>query len=76
MEVKPFIQTFGENNVFNADESGFQLEIHSGRTLALQSTKTIETVVQSISATTHSYTILPLISASGQLLSPLFIVLK
>jgi len=33
-------------------------------------------MTQSISATTHSYTIQPTISADGRLLSPLFIVLK
>jgi len=33
-------------------------------------------MVQSVSATTHNYTIQPLISATGQLLSPLFLVLK
>ncbi len=36
----------------------------------------VEGIVQSISATTHSYTIQPLISKSGKLLPPLFIVLQ
>ncbi len=36
----------------------------------------VEEIVQSISATTHSYTIQPLISKSGKLLPPLFIVLQ
>ncbi|KYN28720.1 hypothetical protein ALC57_01682 [Trachymyrmex cornetzi] len=38
--------------------------------------KCLECVVQSISLTTHSYTIQPIISCNGNLLSPLFIVLK
>jgi len=38
--------------------------------------KTVETVVQSQSAIMHSYTIMPIISASGQLLSSLYLVLK
>jgi len=38
--------------------------------------QTVERVVQSVSSTTHSYTIQPIISCSGNLLSPLFIVLK
>jgi len=38
--------------------------------------KTVEAIVQSVSSTTHSYTIMPIISASGRLLSPLYIVLK
>ncbi|XP_076545224.1 LOW QUALITY PROTEIN: uncharacterized protein LOC143305442 [Osmia lignaria lignaria] len=67
---------YNPNNVYNADESGFNLEIHSGRTLSYRAVKTIEASVQSVSSTTHSYTILPTISASSQLLSPLFMVLK
>ncbi|XP_071577242.1 uncharacterized protein [Temnothorax nylanderi] len=53
-----------------------QLELHSGRTLSHKGVKKVESVVQSISATTHSYTIQPTISADGRLLSPLFITLK
>ena len=52
------------------------MEIHSGRTLTTQGIKTVETVVQSQSAITHSYTIMPTISASGQLQSPLYLILK
>jgi len=74
--VKSFIDLFEIQNIYNADESGFNLEIHSGRTLTTQGVKTVETVVQSQSAITHSYTIMPTISASGQLLSPIYLVLK
>ena len=74
--VKPRIRDIGTNNTFNADESGFNLELHSGRTLAEQRTKSVTAVVQSISATTHSYTIFPTTSAFGKLLPPLFIVLQ
>lgn len=52
------------------------MEFHSGRTLAQKGSKKVESIVQNISATTHSYTIQPTISADGRLLSPLFIVLK
>lgn len=74
--VKSYIDLFGIENIYNADESGFNLEIHSGRTLTTQGVKTVETIVQSQSAITHSYTIMPIISASGQLQSPLYLVLK
>lgn len=74
--VKPLIEQFGSENIYNSDQSGFQLEIHSGRSLSHQGVKTVERVVQSVSSTTHSYTIQPIISCSGNLLSPLFIVLK
>ncbi|XP_011858199.1 PREDICTED: uncharacterized protein LOC105555765, partial [Vollenhovia emeryi] len=70
------IDQYGTQNIYNSDQSGFQLEFHSGRTLAHKGVKKVESVVQSISATTHSYTIQPTISADGRLLSPLFITLK
>ncbi|KYN12159.1 hypothetical protein ALC57_15678 [Trachymyrmex cornetzi] len=74
--VKRFIEQFGSENVFNSDQSGFQLEIHSGRSLFNVGVKKVERVVQFISSTTHSYTIQPIISCNGNLLPPLFIVLK
>lgn len=70
------IPNCGVENIYNADECGFNLEIHSGRTLAVKGVKLVEANVQSINATTHSYTILPAVSATGKLLSPLLIVLK
>ena len=75
-EVKPEIEKYGIQNVYNSDQSGFQLEIHSGRTLAVEGEKQVQCLVQSVSSTTHRYTIQPIISADGRLLSPLFIVLK
>jgi len=63
--VKSYINLFELENIYNADESGFNLELHSGRTLTTQGVKTVESVVQSQSATTHSYIIMPIISASN-----------
>ncbi|XP_070529783.1 uncharacterized protein [Cardiocondyla obscurior] len=74
--VKSSIPVIGVEEIYNADESGFNLEIHSGRTLAKIEMKTVAATVQSVSAKTHSYTIMPIISASGNLLSPLYLVLK
>lgn len=75
-DVKQEIGKIGIENVYNSDQSGIQLEMHSGRTLAIEGEKQVECLVQSVSSTTHSYTIQPLISAEGKLLSPLFLVLK
>ena len=75
-EVKPYITQYGRKNFHNSDQSGFQLEMHSGRTSAIEGTRQVECVVQSIYSTTHSYTIQPTISADGKLLSPLYLVLK
>jgi len=52
------------------------LEIHSGRSLSHQGIKKVQRVMQSLASTTHLYTIQPIISCDGNLLSPLFIVLK
>lgn len=75
-EVKQLINEIGVENTYNSDQSGFQLEMHSGRTLAIEGEKQVQCLVQSISSTTHSYTVQPTISADGELLSPLFLVLK
>jgi len=75
-EVKQHAAEIGMENVYNSDQSGFQLEMHSGRTLAAEGEKKIQCVAQSISSTTHSYTLQPLISGDGKLISPLFLVLK
>lgn len=75
-EIKNLIKEKGIANVFNSDQSGFELEIHSGRTLAVEGEKQVQCLVQSVSSTTHSYTIQPLISGDGQLMSPLFMILK
>ena len=74
--VKNLIKVHGAQNVYNSDQSGFYLEIHSGRTLCYKGIKNIENIVQSVSSTTHSYTIQPTILAEGQLMSLLFIVLE
>lgn len=75
-DTRAVIEVVGTRNVYNMDQSGFNLEMTSGRSLAKKGTKDVVTVVQSVSNTTHSYTIMPTISADGHLHSPLFIVLK
>jgi hypothetical protein len=72
---KIFMQNYPDENIYNTDQSDFNREIHSGRTLEFRESTQVERVAQSISATTHSYTIQPTISKDGKLLSLLFIVL-
>lgn len=74
--VRQLIPRYELDNIFNADQSGFALELHSSRTLMDKGAKTIAARVQSLSSTTHSYTIQPFVSASGRLMSPLLVVLK
>jgi len=65
----------GEDNVYNSDQSGFNLETHASRMLALKGSLKVECLAQSLNSLTHSYTIQPLVSTNGDLKSPLLIVL-
>ncbi|XP_015119541.1 uncharacterized protein LOC107042852 [Diachasma alloeum] len=67
-KVQSYFPTYGPENIYNSDQSCFQLEIHSGRTLTEEDNKQVARTIQSIPSTTHSYTIQPTIS--------LFLVLK
>ena len=62
--------------IYNSDQSGFRPELLSGRALATKGEKKIERAVQSVPSTTHSYTVQPIVSAGGKILSPLLLVLK
>ena len=75
-EVKPYITQYGTENIYNLDQNGFQLDMHSGRTLSIEGTRQVECVVQFISSTTHSYTVQSTISADGKFQFPLYLVLK
>ena len=70
------VAKYGPENLYNFNQSGFELEIHSGRTVAIEDTKEVEIVEQSVPSTTHSYTIQPTISADGKFLSSIFMVLQ
>lgn len=74
-QVKALMAAHPNRPMFNADQSGFEKELHSGRTLETRGAKEVKAIAQSIDATTHSYTILPTISDDGRLMSPLFVVL-
>lgn len=74
--IQSKIHIYGIENVYNTDQSGFNKEIHSGRTLAIRGEKQVTATVQQISATKHSYTIQPMVSASGKLASPMLVVLQ
>lgn len=73
-QVKLEIGLLGTANVHNSDQSGFNLETHTGRTLASKGSLKVECLAQSLNSLTHSYTIQPLISVDGILKSPLLIV--
>ncbi len=77
--VESALITFSDyslNQILNTDQSGFNYEMYSGRTLAPKGQKEVLSTVKSLHATTHSFTIQPTISLDGQLLSPLFLCLQ
>lgn len=73
---RQYFDQYLPNEIFNSDQSGFNYELHSGRTLAFKGTKEVAAVVQSKSSMTHSYSIQITSSADGSLISPLYIVLQ
>lgn len=64
------------SNIFNTDQSGFKRELHSRSTLTFIGTKKVERLAQQVDATTHSYSIQPLLSADGILHAPLPVILQ
>lgn len=77
--VENFERHFQEktsNSIFNSDQSGFNLEETSGRTLEIKGTQKVSASHRSTYSKTDSYTIMPTISADGHLLSPLFIIFQ
>jgi len=75
-DVREAMLTVGTKHTYNCDQSGFNKELHSGRTLQVQGVKSVDRVVQSVHSTTHSYTIQPTMNADGEFLSPLLLVLQ
>ena len=70
------VREIGLSNCYNADQSGFQLEMHGGRSLEFQGVKKVEVLAQSKNALSHSYTVFPMMSAAGKLVGPLYLVLQ
>jgi hypothetical protein len=63
-------------NVFNTDQSRFEKELRSYRTLRLKGTDKIRAAVGSVNATSHSYMIMPVISMDGEILRPMYLLLS
>lgn len=62
--------------MFNTDQSGFNIENLSGRTLEISGEKKVFSSANQSHSLTHSYTIQPMISMTGKLSEKLFIVLQ
>ena len=75
-KVKREMSHYTPEEIFNTDQAGIELETHSTRTLSHKGEDVTIARVRSKNATTHSYTIQPIITLAGQLLGPVFICLK
>lgn len=62
--------------VFNSDQTGFNIELYSERTLEIKGTQVVEAEVVAKNSLTHSYTVMPLISGDGHLIKPILIIHK
>lgn len=73
--VRKHFETHDPIQIYNSDQSGFNLEMLSHRTLEVKGATQVPLRCGSRNSLTHSYTIQPLLNASGQLIGPLFVVL-
>ena len=74
-KVKLDMGRVGPANTYNSDQSGIKQEEHTGRTLHTSGVKKVEAVVQRMNATTHSFTVQPILNAQGEFLKPMPLVL-
>lgn len=75
-DFKQDAQPYLPSQIFNTDQSGFNDELLSKRTLETKGTKVIYSTIRSTNSATHSYTVQFLITAAGELKAPLFIILR
>lgn len=67
---------YNEAQILNTDQMGIEKEQYSTRTLSFQGERKTFGVVKSKHATTHSYTIQPIISLDGHLVGPIYLCLQ
>ncbi|CAM4774878.1 unnamed protein product [Rotaria magnacalcarata] len=75
-EATKHIPKYKLDCVLNSDQSSFNYEIVSNCTLSYAGEKATYLSVKCLNAISHSYTVMPIISAAGQLFSPVFICLQ
>ena len=63
-------------SIWNTDQSGFEYEMTSARTISIKGEKETLALVQNKNATTHSYSIQAFINSNGYCAKKLFIVLQ
>lgn len=67
---------FHEGLIFNFDQSGFEYEMSSDRTLSWKGERDTIAIVDQSNKATHTYTIQPVISRDGKMLGKLLVCLQ
>ncbi|CAF3871051.1 unnamed protein product, partial [Rotaria sp. Silwood1] len=67
---------FRSSQILNTDQVGIEKEVHSTRTLSFGGEKKTFGAVASKHATTHSYTVQPIISLDGKQIGPILLCLQ
>ncbi|CAF4472282.1 unnamed protein product, partial [Rotaria sp. Silwood2] len=67
---------FRSSQILNTDQVGIEKEVHSTRTLSFGGEKKTFGAVASKHATTHSYTVQPMISLDGKQIGPILLCLQ
>ncbi|CAF2859243.1 unnamed protein product [Rotaria sp. Silwood2] len=75
-DVKRQMQNYAHEEILNTDQFALELELHSNRTLSYEGEKVTMVRGKSKNATTHSYTVQPMISAAGKLVGPLLLLFE
>ena len=70
------MESFSDDQIFNADERGFDKEMSLGRMLKIKSTPEVHGAVQSKGAITHSYAIILVVLKTGKLMPKLMLVFR
>jgi hypothetical protein len=64
------------SQIFNTDQSGFNYELTTARTLSHKGEKDTSSLIRSHNATTHSYSIMPILAMNGKLRGKLLVCLQ
>lgn len=72
-KIHNLVPKYPANAIFNFDQSAFNYENHSNRTLAHQGSHLVQVQTNAPNDMTHSLTIMPIISSDGILHRKLFI---
>jgi hypothetical protein len=75
-QTRVLMEIYSHDFVINTDQSGCQYQMVFNRSLDYQGAKTVLVIKQNLAKTTHSYTVHYTLTASGKLLSFVFLCMQ